>query len=705
MENASSFTYFLLPTSASLGSETHVLSDSQNLSMRTKDAKDTIAVSAQSHMFSSARSTGDTSTITTASNSEVKENDDTVPLTSVPVVFTSEGQMTQILDMGLLGGHDSQMVTVRHAVDSSDTLCVTQSGDCPVLFQTSSSSAVDMLNSTMTESKSDMAMLQPVQGGTVVSHSHTLSKPEESGLNESHVLMPRVILSETESSKNMSRSSVDVHRTTTMEEGLPVVLSGNNLSLNISPEDKTPGDIYIKTVTQAEAGTVHSHGTSAGTTSIPVTIKTGTDTTTTLPLVLSGVGGSVEHESSDADKSVDSSALFQEGAVLVETPQGLMLSVGDELRAVTLTEGSDAQGNQLLSISNNCIPMALLSQCQQGRLMEEAGEGAMYDGRGEGETVVCSADLPLGTQQVLTVSTPEDEEPKKKNRGWPKGKKRKAEPEVHGPRAPMTGYVLYAINRRQEIKQGHPHLLFTEVTKILGQEWSTMPLEKKQKYLEEAENDKQRYIDELKDFQKSEMYRTLVKKKRLSDDSADVCDDLEDENDELYCKVCKLYFSSLHNKKEHILGRQHLQAITDQLKKELKKQEREQAAELRGASMVAMEMGSLGDNTSSPSSDTGDNAQSDQCTCHANKPVDVSSFILEFMRKNSEREQEIYTLKRMFRRNVQENWSICKQIQEMKAYESKLRQDLKNLAAHGAILTGRINTLKMVPALFGFVDF
>ena len=37
---------------------------------------------------------------------------------------------------------------------------------------------------------------------------------------------------------------------------------------------------------------------------------------------------------------------------------------------------------------------------------------------------------------------------------------------------------------------------------------------------------------------------------------------VQDDSDELHCKVCKLYFSSLHNKKEHLLGRQHLQAIT-----------------------------------------------------------------------------------------------------------------------------------------------
>ena len=50
--------------------------------------------------------------------------------------------------------------------------------------------------------------------------------------------------------------------------------------------------------------------------------------------------------------------------------------------------------------------------------MEEQGGGVVYDGGTEGEVgaegspVICSAELPLVTQQVLTVSTPEDEEPK-----------------------------------------------------------------------------------------------------------------------------------------------------------------------------------------------------------------------------------------------------------------------------------------------------
>ena len=44
---------------------------------------------------------------------------------------------------------------------------------------------------------------------------------------------------------------------------------------------------------------------------------------------------------------------------------------------------------------------------------------------------------------------------------------------------------------------------------------------------------------------------------------------VQDDRDELHCKVCKLYFSSLHNKKEHLLGRQHLQAITGQHQKSI----------------------------------------------------------------------------------------------------------------------------------------
>ena len=34
------------------------------------------------------------------------------------------------------------------------------------------------------------------------------------------------------------------------------------------------------------------------------------------------------------------------------------------------------------------------------------------------------------------------------------------------------------------------------------------------------------------------------------------------ENDDLYCRTCRQFFSSLHNKREHLLGKQHLQNLT-----------------------------------------------------------------------------------------------------------------------------------------------
>jgi hypothetical protein len=41
----------------------------------------------------------------------------------------------------------------------------------------------------------------------------------------------------------------------------------------------------------------------------------------------------------------------------------------------------------------------------------------------------------------------------------------------------------------------------------------------------------------------------------------DATDEIEDDedNEELYCRRCDQWFSSLHNKKEHLFGRTHMQ--------------------------------------------------------------------------------------------------------------------------------------------------
>ncbi|XP_076436611.1 uncharacterized protein LOC143276099 [Babylonia areolata] len=621
----------------------------------------------------------------------MNESGDSVPLTSVPVVLSADNHMTHILE--LTGSN--QLVDTSY--DSEDlppsSAGTTQSGDSgmfPVLLQTSNGCI--RLMQSVNDSKPEVTLLQPVHEANVTSTASPLILSKEEASFNKAVLTVSSAPSEPGLSKPVTslQSSLELQDVSSLTDSL---------------DGKPLGLTEVTETGKVEDGSVMSSAVSPSS----VSLLKADSGTSALPMGLSEAGDAYDMEPAATDKpAMSPTSIFPEGAVLVETPQGLMLSVGDELRAVTLMEGPDSQGNHLLSISNNGIPVALLSQCQSGGLLEDQEGVGVYqasrDGEVEGDgTVVSSSDLSLGTQQVLSVSAPQEAEPKRKNRGWPKGKKRKPAPLVTGPRAPMTGYVLFAINRRQEIKQSHPDLPFSEVTKVLGQEWSSMPMDKKQKFLDEAENDKQRYIDELKQLQKSEIYQTLVKKRRTNVDDAkdDTDNDIEDDGDELHCRVCKLYFSSLHNKKEHLLGKQHLQAITDQLKKGMKKQQKEQEAEVRDP-LVGMEVSDLGgDNSALFLNDSNDGSPSShQCSCWTN-PVNVSGAISDFVHRVFERDQEIFKLRRLLRKHSEDKFTIYTQLQELKDYEGKLQQELRNLSAHTSVLTDRINTLKMVPALFG----
>nr|XP_019599840.1 PREDICTED: SWI/SNF-related matrix-associated actin-dependent regulator of chromatin subfamily E member 1-related isoform X3 [Rhinolophus sinicus] len=104
----------------------------------------------------------------------------------------------------------------------------------------------------------------------------------------------------------------------------------------------------------------------------------------------------------------------------------------------------------------------------------------------------------------------QEEEPVKK-RGWPKGKKRK-KILPNGPKAPVTGYVRFLNERREQIRTRHPDLPFPEITKMLGAEWSKLQPAEKQRYLDEAEREKQQYMKELRAYQQSEAYKMCTEK-------------------------------------------------------------------------------------------------------------------------------------------------------------------------------------------------
>lgn len=123
--------------------------------------------------------------------------------------------------------------------------------------------------------------------------------------------------------------------------------------------------------------------------------------------------------------------------------------------------------------------------------------------------------------------------PMKKRGGWPKGRKRKPELLHLPPKAPHTGYNLYLNEQRKLFKDSS--LLFHEITKIIGNKWSSLTLEEKKPYLEKAEDEKRRYRDELRKYRQSGQYQMYLAKKRkkrvqysvLSESDMDATDDFD----------------------------------------------------------------------------------------------------------------------------------------------------------------------------------
>ncbi|KAL5020148.1 hypothetical protein ScPMuIL_003040 [Solemya velum] len=111
----------------------------------------------------------------------------------------------------------------------------------------------------------------------------------------------------------------------------------------------------------------------------------------------------------------------------------------------------------------------------------------------------------LPTSQEMT-----DQQLEKKRGGWPKGKKRKRGlKDANAPKPALTGYVRFLNERREKLRQDNPNLTFSEITKMLGSEWSKLPQHEKQRFLDDAEKDKERYLREMESYQKTEAYKVF----------------------------------------------------------------------------------------------------------------------------------------------------------------------------------------------------
>jgi len=105
------------------------------------------------------------------------------------------------------------------------------------------------------------------------------------------------------------------------------------------------------------------------------------------------------------------------------------------------------------------------------------------------------------------------EEKPRRGGNWSKGRKRKKPvKDSNAPKAPLTGYVRFMNDRREQLRAERPDVPFPEITRMLGNEWSKLGADEKQRYLDEAERDKERYMRELEKYQKTEAYKHFTRK-------------------------------------------------------------------------------------------------------------------------------------------------------------------------------------------------
>ncbi|XP_044002561.1 high mobility group protein 20A isoform X2 [Aphidius gifuensis] len=94
-------------------------------------------------------------------------------------------------------------------------------------------------------------------------------------------------------------------------------------------------------------------------------------------------------------------------------------------------------------------------------------------------------------------------------------KRKKTLRDATAPKQPLTGYFRFLNNRREKVRSENPTMSFADLTKLLASEWSSLPTEQKQEYLDAAEQDKERYNREFRDYKQTEAYRLFNEKQEM----------------------------------------------------------------------------------------------------------------------------------------------------------------------------------------------
>eukprot|EP00026_Physarum_polycephalum_P015118 Phypoly_transcript_15733.p2 GENE.Phypoly_transcript_15733~~Phypoly_transcript_15733.p2 ORF type:complete len:160 (+),score=31.83 Phypoly_transcript_15733:378-857(+) len=106
---------------------------------------------------------------------------------------------------------------------------------------------------------------------------------------------------------------------------------------------------------------------------------------------------------------------------------------------------------------------------------------------------------PISSETSSQNEDDSDEEPTRKTKGTPI--KRKKDP--NAPKRPLTAFMLYAHDKRAEIKAQNPDMTFGALGKKLGETWLTFDATQKKVYSDMADKAKLTYEKELAEYTKN----------------------------------------------------------------------------------------------------------------------------------------------------------------------------------------------------------
>lgn len=83
--------------------------------------------------------------------------------------------------------------------------------------------------------------------------------------------------------------------------------------------------------------------------------------------------------------------------------------------------------------------------------------------------------------------------------------RRHPKPDDNAPERPPSAYVIFSNRMREELKGRN--LSFTEIAKLVGENWQNLSPEEKEPYEQQASTAKERYNNELAEYKKTEHHR------------------------------------------------------------------------------------------------------------------------------------------------------------------------------------------------------